>query len=348
MCQNGRRLLLCDFFAIAASAWMIVASISSVGASAISAAGGDALDFFGGYLIARAYFFGRTALDTFIGVLKIFAIIAIVLAIADTLSGRMVAHEAVAALSGADWYPPGLRSGWVRAASTFDHPILFGLFCALTAAILLHWEKGFLRRSMAVGICALGCILSFSSAALMAILMILSAFTYDQLMRRYSWRWSVFWTINGASILLLVVLAEHPLNWIVSHLTFDPQTAYFRMATWETAFMYIAQSPMVGYAYQSFNNNFVDGSVDSVWLLQILRFGVPMFILFFLANVTAFLPGQRRSNAGADVYMDQMRRAFTLVLLTFMFAGITVHFWNYMLTFWGLCLGIRASLQELS
>ena len=46
--------------------------------------------------------------------------------------------------------------------------------------------------------------------------------------------------------------------------------------------------------------------------------------------------------------MNQMRHAFTLVLLMFMFTGLTVHFWKSMLMFWGLCLGIRASLRELA
>ena len=74
---------------------MIVASIASVGVSEIPTAGGDALDFLGGYLISRAYCFGRPALDTFIRVLKIFAIIVIILAMADTISGRMIVHETI-------------------------------------------------------------------------------------------------------------------------------------------------------------------------------------------------------------------------------------------------------------
>jgi len=37
-----------------------------------------------------------------------------------------------------------------------------------------------------------------------------------------------------------------------------------------------------------------------------------------------------------------------LLLLVFMFSGLTVHFWNYMWMFWGVCLGVRASLREMS
>jgi hypothetical protein len=346
LCKKGRHFVLCDFLAFATVAWMIVASIASAGESAIATAGGDALDFLGGYLISRAYFFGRPALDTFIRVLKIFAIIVIILAMADTISGRPIVHNTIVPWD-ETWLEGQMRNGWVRAMSTFDHPILFGVFCALTAAILLYWEKTLLRRSVSAGLCLLGCVLSLSSAALMAFSIILVAFTYDQLLRRYPWRWSAFWIIMGTLIFVVFVLAAHPLNWVLTHLTLDPQTGYFRMLIWDTALAYIAQSPVIGFAYH-LNNVILDNSVDCIWLVLSLRFGVPMFVLFFLTNVAAFFPSRRNFKVTGDVHIDQMHRAFTLVLLMFMFTGLTVHFWKSMLMFWGLCLGIRASLRELT
>jgi hypothetical protein len=188
MCQKGRRFISCDFLAFATAAWMIVASLITAGESALSTAGGDALDFLGGYLIARGFFWGRPALDTFIRVLKVFAIIAVIFAIADRIAGRLIVHETIAAIVNApEWPQTGVRDGVVRAASTFDHEILFGVFCALTAAILLYWEQSLLRRSLAVGICFLGCMLSLSSAAVIAFSIILAVYTYDQTMRQFSW-----------------------------------------------------------------------------------------------------------------------------------------------------------------
>lgn len=340
LCRNGRRLVLCDFLAPATAAWMIVASIGSAGVNAIPTAGGDALDFLGGYLLARAYFFGCPALDTFVRVLKVFAFIAIILAVAQSVSGSMIiTREAVS--------EDQLRNGWLRAPSTFDHPIMFGIFCALTAAILLYWEKTLLRRSVAIGVCFLGCMSSLSSAALMAFSIILAAFTYDQLLKQYSWRWSALWTIIGTFSFVVFVVTAHPLSWVLSHLTYDPQTGFYRIMIWDTGMAYIAQSPVIGYGYL-FNNAILDATIDSVWLVLALRFGVPMIVLFFLTNVSVFLPNHRNFEVTNDVHMDQMRRAFTLVLLIFMFTGLTVHFWKSGLTFWGLCLGVRASLRELT
>jgi hypothetical protein len=346
--QSGRRLLLCDFLVSATAAWMVFAGVSVAGASALSTAGGDALDLLGGYLIARGLIFGPLALDAFIRVLKIFAFIAILFAVADNLSGRLILHDTIAAILHTSEPPvAGFRNNMIRAASTFDHAILFGVFCALTATILLYWERGFLARSVAVGICLLGCVLSLSSVSFMVSGIAISIYAYDQLLNKYSWRWPVFWSLLVGMIVVFAGASNNPLGWIVSHLTLDPQTGYFRMMIWDAALTYIGQSPIIGYAYGVFNNNIVDGSVDSIWLLETLRFGVPMLVLFFLANMTVILPGRRLPYGANDMHVARMRQAFTLVILLFTFSGLTVHFWNFMWMFWGMCLGIRASLQEL-
>jgi hypothetical protein len=57
------------------------------------------------------------------------------------------------------------------------------------------------------------------------------------------------------------------------------------------------------------------------------------------------LPVSRRI-ARQPSYLSRMSTAFTLVLVVFMFTGITVHFWNYMWIFWGVCIGMRAALRE--
>jgi hypothetical protein len=347
--RRGRRLIACDYLVCLTTAWMIFAALSSGGISALSSVGGDALDFFGGYLIARAFVFGRPALDTFVGVLKIVALLAIILGAADNLSGRLIVHDTIAALVNApEWPQPNMRNGIVRATSTFDHAILFGVFCAVTAAILIYWEKGALRRIVGVLVCLAGCLLSLSSAALMSFGIAISVYTYDRVMIRFGWRWTVLWAGIGVLLFGFILVSSNPLSWIISHLTIDPQTGYFRLLIWNTTLAYVAEAPVLGHAYQVFGNYIVDFSVDSLWLLLSLRFGIPMVVLFFVANLSASVPRQKRYSLDEDeLFLERMKRAFTLALFMLMFAGFTVHFWNYMWMFWGICLGIRASLREL-
>ena len=72
--------------------------------------------------------------------------------------------------------------------------------------------------------------------------------------------------------------------------------------------------------------------------------GLPMIALLLLSILATCLQAGRAR--GIDVTMDRLATAFTMVLAMFIFIGITVHFWNYMWIFLGLCIGVRASLRE--
>jgi hypothetical protein len=349
LCRRGRHALASDFFACATGAWMIAAAVRTGGWDSLPSAGAEVLELIGGYFIARGFFFGPAALDTFIRVLRVFAVAAILLAMADTVSHRWIVQDTVAAIF--DVPPPGpvYRGNLVRATSTFDHPILFGIFCSLVAAISLYSKLDMLPRILLVGLCIIGCILSLSSVAWMSLLIVIAVYTYDQIMRQYAWRWYPVWIGIAALLSALFLISNHPIGWLISHLTLDPESGYFRLLIWDAALIRINQFPLTGFGFNLFNHAILDSTIDSVWLVCSLRFGLPMIIFLILTNVAAFWPTRQRfKNPAGDPYMDKLRRAFTLVLVMFMFSGLTVHFWNFMWIFWGLCIGIRASLREQS
>jgi hypothetical protein len=348
-CRAGRRLLLSDLFSCATGAWMMGAAVYVSGFGALAAApGGEALEFLASYWIARAFFFGPAALATFIRVLKFLAIFSIILALADFVSGRLIVHDTIAAIVGAKPPPPDYRLNVVRATSTFDHSILFGAFCSLVAAILLYWERAASRRALWVGLCFIGCIMSLSSAALLSFSVVLTLYTYDRSMKQYPWRWGALWIVLVAFFSVMFLAANAPLGWLISHLTFDPESGYFRIIIWNAALEYITRAPLTGYAFNLLNHDILDHSVDCVWLLSSLHYGIPMVIFLFLANVTALLPVRAFKNRVVDSHMALMCTAFTIILMMFTFLGLTVHFWNFMWIFWGLCIGIRTSLREFS
>jgi O-Antigen ligase len=346
LCQRRRSLILSDFFACATATWMIAADIYIDGLGSISSAGAECLEFIGGYVVGRGLFFGLPALVTFIRVLKVLVIVSIILALADVISGRLIVHDIVASI--VHTRPPNVdyRLGIVRAASTFDHPILFGSFCCLVAPILLYSERNVLRRTMWVGLSLLGCILSLSSGPILAFLIVLGAYVYDQLLKLYPWRWGAFWVVVTLLIGVMFLVANDPVASLIARLTLDPHNGYYRLMIWDYALEYIRQAPFTGFAFNRLDNQVLDTTVDCVWLVFAIRFGVPMSILLFLTNIAAFMPArQTAKNRVGDV--DRMCTAFTTVLAMFMFIGLTVHFWNFMWIFWGLCIGIRASLREL-
>jgi len=346
LCQRGRRLLLPDFFVCATSIWIIGAAYHTSGSDALPSAGAEAIELFGGYAVARAFFFGPAAINSFIRVLKILAFTSIVLAMADKAAGRLFVHGILASIFNVEPVATQVRMGMVRSASTFDHAILFGGFCAIVSALLLYSESNALKRIAYSGFCFIGIILSLSSSGLMAFAIIVGSYIYDRFMRLYQWRWAACWIVLGVFAVIVIVATNRPLGWVLSNLTLDPESGYFRILEWDSAFDKIYQAPWTGHAFATFDEAELY-SVDCVWLALSLRFGLPAIVFLFLSNVTACLP-MRNSNRTGDPYLDQMRTAFTLALVAFMFIGLTVHYWNYMWIFWGICIGIRASIREQS
>ncbi|MDA9463533.1 hypothetical protein XH87_02755 [Bradyrhizobium sp. CCBAU 53415] len=345
--QRGRRLCAPDFFICAASAWMFAAVLQTD--EGWSSAAALILEFSGGYFVARAYFFGRRGLEAFVRVLKPVSAGIVAVAVLEHLTQ----HNVVAALMGLPSTGYEYRYGLLRATSTFPHAILYGSFCAVAGAVFVYSERSFRGRILYCGLCLFGCVLSMSSAPLMAFGIVLSVYFYDHLLRGRRWRWQAL--VAGLFMFLGVVFlaANKPVSWIVANLTLDPATGYFRVATWDSASYYIDLSPYVGYGFGSYaspDDFFGNASVDSVWLTLALRFGIPLVIFILLANTASFFPSKRTASIPHchDAYMSNMRTAFTLGLAMFMFVGLTVHYWNNSWILWGIWIGIRASLKEES
>jgi hypothetical protein len=348
--RTGRRCVAPDFFVFAASAWIIGASILTDRSGSMSSSIAEVLEFSGGYVIARAYVFGRPGLYAFVRVLKIVALTIIVLAALEHLFGSYVIGNTVAALWGDPGTESDYREGLLRARSTFPHPILYGTFCAVAGAIFLYSEIRIISRIVYVGFCFVGCVLAVSSAPLISFFVAISVYCYDTVMRRYRWRWKLLTIVFGGMLLAVFLIANRPTSWIIANLTLDPSTGYFRQATWDRALYNISLSPLTGYGFDVFGdpNEFFDkASIDSVWLVVALRFGVPVVGFILLASVASFLRLRDKARYRAtDPYMENMGTAFTLVVVILALAGLTVHFWHSVWIFWGMCIGIRSSLRE--
>jgi hypothetical protein len=349
--RRPRRLLASDLFTFATACWILIASISAEGFNSIASAAIEALEFCGAYTVARGYVFGQPALVTFIRVFKLVTITLVALALLDTLSGRPLTIEVTADLFNSAKFSSPTRPLFgfeiIRAVATFDHTILYGTFCALAAAIFLYSERTLLSRLGYFCLSSFGCLLAVSSAPLITLFIVTASYLYDRLLKNVLWRWKAFWSVIAVLLVAAFLVSDHPVASIISRLTLDPSSGYYRIMIWELAMPKISISPFTGFGFQLFNDPVLDTSVDSVWLVFALRFGIPMVVLLFLTNISSFSRSVRGDGIrSADSFMSRMRTGFTLVLIMFLFTGLTVHYWNGAWMFWGLCLGIRVSLNE--
>jgi O-antigen ligase len=139
-----------------------------------------------------------------------------------------------------------------------------------------------------------------------------------------------------------------PLGFIFSHFVFDTQTAWFRIFIWETGVATIAQSPWFGVGWVISQDYGIPYTVDSIWLLWALTYGIPGSALFGLSmlGATSF-PTQRRS---VSLTSKEMKLCTTISIVIFLiiFLGFTVDFFGSGWILIPILLGIRAHLSELA
>jgi O-Antigen ligase len=353
-----RRFMASDLFICAGVMWIMAAEIVRSGSLSLATAS-DALAFLGAYLVARSYVFGD--LSKFLQAFKIVAIALIALAALDTFSGHFFVRDVVTAifpdpreqsLKGMqDIHRKLFGFNVIRATSTFDHPILFGSFCSVAAAIFLFSVRSSVSRIFYFVACSVGCILSVSSAAVLGIVVCTASYFYDRILEQYSSRWKVFWVGFLGLIGLMFLFSNRPLGFLLDHLTLNPETGYYRELIWQSAITYIRISPLLGFgggpALWS-TDDILGDSIDSVWLMLALSHGLPTVICILLATFAA-CRSSSRGGARAPRYFEtqRLRTGFSLVLSMFVFLGLTVHFWDALWMFWGFCIGVRTSLKEL-
>jgi hypothetical protein len=333
--QRYRHFASADFFAFATGAWMIGSRLRDDGLSPSAVA--EVMEFLGGYVVARGLYWEINALQTFIRVLKVIVVGVLLVSIMDPLFATNVI-----------WHvqTPQERLGLIRATAMFDGAEMDGAFFAATAPILLYWERTGMMRAYWGGLCSFGCLLSISSGPLLSLIIVISVYNYDSLMKQYSWRWFPLIGIIFAMLMVLFGLAERPMSWIVSHLTFDPLSSYFRMYIFENMFQIIRSSPIIGIGFAPTGEGFLAGvSVDCTWIVYAMRFGIPMIVLFLLTIIMS-IAGKGNRLTALPVRVSALRTGFSLAVISFGLTGLTVHIFHTNWVLWAIYLGITANLKE--
>src|ERR1700730_11527006 len=346
--RASRRIVASDIFAFLTSAWMVGSRIPDDGLnpSAVAAV----IELFGGYIVGRAYFYGPRALKEFLRIFKVVTFLVIMIAVLDPLFGQNVAQTIAAMIAQT---PVSIsnqyRFGIVRAASTIEMAELYGTFCCAAASIFLFLEDNKTRKFGWAGFCLFGCILALSSGPLLAFTIIIFFTAYDYLFKRFSKRWKLVNALLALFLLIVFFVVDRPLPWLISHMTLDPETGFFRLYVFDYVAQQISMSPLVGYGFGAVGDDEFLGTttVDNVWLVCAARYGIPMIVFFLFANLATFASlGSARGNRSNSPFMMSAGTGLTQVIVAFMLVGLTVHFWNAMWQLWAVCIGVRGSIKE--
>ncbi|CAA6819738.1 MAG: Unknown protein [uncultured Thiotrichaceae bacterium] len=307
---------------------------------AIESTGLYALETLGAFYLARMFINTPERFYKFNKVF-IFVILSLLLVtVYESFAKHRILHELAESLTGnksldfrlyTHYY---IRGDIMRATSVFAHPILFGTLSAMffPFAVIAFLRLRTTLNGLGLFSLILSMLMTLSSAPLLAL--IFQGFT-GLLVRfwdnaRRLWVALFFGSIAGAMI-LNAASNRGFFGILISYLTFNPNTGYFRMLQWEYSMDDILNNPILGIAHNDWTRpywkDWMGDSIDSFWLLLTLQHGI--FALLFVLMACFYAVFNTLNNVSRQP--ESVRWMVTAWLLAFMsliLIGFTVDYFG--------------------
>jgi O-antigen ligase len=226
-------------------------------------------------------------------------------------------------------HPP--RLGLHRAQTSFEHPILFGLFCSLAFAnALCIFRSEPFRRVFWTGVAFLSAFTAMSSAPLLAILAQIMMLTWDSILKTIRSKWFILIGLGGSIFgILELVTPNGAIDFLISNFTLVPATAEYRLMTNQYVLEGIAQKPFFGFGPGSEGLELPwwhTGSIDNFWLKTALDYGLPGVTLLLLTLLMHLWRVMMATGLNEDE--ASYRAGHFVALAGVLFLLMTVHVWG--------------------
>jgi len=304
---------VCDYIILFISIWTVISLAVNHGAViGIKSGGIIALETFSPYIMARVYVNNIRSLIS-LGKSYVFLVCLLPLfSIPENIYGVNYIKDL---FIGGSIHPNEIRLGLHRAEGGFNHPILLGVFAAGCISLSIIIYKAFSFRTFIVVIA------SFSSLSSVAFIMVFIQLIIMHI-PIFKIKKSIFIFLGCIYVFVDIILGKNILNFLLSHFTLNPQTAYFRKIIYEFAYNNVIDNPIFGLGFNDWVRPYwLPYSVDSFWMVEALKYGFPvLFSLIYISYIVLF----KTYKYDGCIYSKGIVYTFTAIV----FAGITVHFWG--------------------
>lgn len=333
-------------------AWIAVAKVHGLEFS-VQPGGIYVVELFGSYVLGRALMSSMSNMACFAKrQLQIICILAL-FTIPEALTHRHYLRELFGMVFGGAGGLGGVdrRLGMTRAFGTFDHPILYGVFCASAIGFAwylaptphkLGWPR--IRRAGTVIVAAF---VSVSSGPLVACTAQIGIILWDVATRGIQKRWWMLLSSVGFVFVMLESLSNRgALTVFISYLTFNPTTGYNRKMIWQWGMAEVRQNPIFGIGFNAWTTPprwWHGDSVDAFWLLTGMRYGLPGALsLITICLLTAVQVTRVR-----DPRLKPIAMAWLVSFIGLSIAAVAVHFWGSVFMLFSFLLGFGVSLSSM-
>ena len=310
------------------------------GARAVESVGIYSIEFLGLYAFGRCLALELKNLQYFLRVFLIVVIVSALFAWFESLTGKNLVYSFL----GLPFYRLAEpRLGLERASVYMQHPILYGLFISMMMGLVIYTVKGKVLRLAVIFLAAV--IPSLSSAPLLSIVVQLGATLWDQLLKNNTNRWKIALVLAVIAYLAIEIPSDRSfVAVVISYLTFNPWTGYYRMMIWEYGIQEVLSSPLLGIGFNDWSRAswMYSNSVDNFWLLTMMRYGIPALI--FMA-IPVFVSARKMiaRDFGNLLYL---KTGWLISLLGVIFVGGTVHFWANIFSMFSLFIGLGVTIAS--
>lgn len=356
--RTGLRFTPADALVLGASAWMVISFMTVYPLSeALVRGGGLVIDMAGSYFLARLSIRSITDVRRWLVIVApgLFFAGSIVFleSVTRTIFWRPFFIDLFGPLpiysSGEEIGKLGtkteMRLGLARGYGPFSHQILAG--SVLVSALPFYFKSGLRSWPRWTGIqAALFGFFSLSSAAILGLLTAIGLLVADwgkRLIRGLPWQAIA----AGVTMALFAVhlLSQNGLVHLLSRMTLNPQTAFYRQIIWRYGWQSMLDNPLFGIGYQQHERpSWLAPSVDAHFLALAIRNGMPAPLMLLAAiGVVMFAIGRKASRATG------LEREFlvgtNIALATLLMLAMTVMFFSEANIWFMLVLGTAASLS---
>ncbi|MBE1281857.1 MAG: hypothetical protein GJ676_00960 [Rhodobacteraceae bacterium] len=344
---TGRRgrMNLFDLLLLAHCAWAILALINWGGLSqGIESGGIYFVECIGAYLVGRLYI--RTYQDfsamahAYVGVV----IVTLLFTIPEALTGVHILYDTISGAVGgprAPFIEP--RMGIERTFGPFDHPILYGVFCAaaFSLAYFVVAQKRFDNYSGMAKVFGVGLATFMSASGGPYLVLMMQGFVagWERALGTIKGRWAALFSLFGLAYVAIDLFStKTPFHVFVNYFTFSKQSAYNRILLFEFGTAEVARHPIFGIGLGDWQRPvWMSDSMDNFWLVTAVRYGIPAFLLLvgmLLGLVWAV--GQRKQLPES---WRRARHAWAFTLFGIAVAAATVHLWNALFVLFFFLIG---------
>lgn len=342
---NGRagRITGTDLALLAHVLWIVATLILHHGPGRLPFAGMNAIELFGGYLAGRMLIRCEEDYRRFIRFYLVLLGVVAPLALIELVTGRMPHADLLSRFFEVQEKIEFYRLDLSRVQAGFPHAILYGLFCSLIVANVFYLYRD--RMAKMLGGLGLGIgmtLLALSSAPVLSILLQVAMAVWDRITRG-NW-WLLLGLFAAAYLFLEVAANRAPVIILISYLTLDPQTGWYRVLIWDYGSAEVLRHPLFGIGLNDWTRPFwmVSGTVDNFWLLTAMRHGLPglgFLVLAIVLHARGVL-----SQRGLSHGETQVRKGHMVAMTGLFLTLATVHIWDELAVFVMFYIGAGAFL----